>query len=537
MKKIISLLKASLSEGMNLFKVNTKKSNPILKVLIPIFLAFTIMGLFFSYSMIFMKELRTIHMEYVLLTIFILFTSMLSLIEGIYKSGSLLFNCRDDNLLLSLPIQKRTVLFIRVFKFYLFELLYNSMFLLPSIVLYAYSVHPGVSYYVVSLVGLLVFPIVPILLSCLIGTFITFISSKFKGKNMVQTVLTIILLVGIMYFSYNSENIITSIAQKAVSYNDLITKIYYPAGAYIALVTHFNVLKLLEFIGVHIVLFLIAILLIGKLYFRVNSSTKSVITGKSHKNYSIHTSSIPVSFIKKEFNRFINSTVFVTNAGFGLVLFIIVCILACIKMDSILSMFLQKNTDISTDIIQNYLPLVLFGFICFSTFMSSITSSMISLEGKSFLILKSLPLSSYYVVQLKVLTASVIVIPCILIGSILVFIRFHFNFINIILLLIACILIPLLSETIGIVINLKYPKMDAQNDTEVVKQSMSTMIATFLGMGLSGLVIFFLYKCVVWNISIPMTLLLFVCIFTILYGILSYWLYKNCDQLFRNIMI
>ena len=42
--------------------------------------------------------------------------------------------------------------------------------------------------------------------------------------------------------------------------------------------------------------------------------------GKSHKKYQIKRSSITWSFMKKEFNRFISSTVFVTNAGFGLVL-------------------------------------------------------------------------------------------------------------------------------------------------------------------------------------------------------------------------
>ena len=42
-----------------------------------------------------------------------------------------------------------------------------------------------------------------------------------------------------------------------------------------------------------------------------------------------------------------------------------------------------------------------------------------------------------------------------------------------------------LVAVIGLIINIKYPKMDARNDTEVVKQSMSAMISTFIGMGIS----------------------------------------------------
>ena len=33
----------------------------------------------------------------------------MTIIEGVYKAGPLLFNCRDDQLLLSLPIKRRTV--------------------------------------------------------------------------------------------------------------------------------------------------------------------------------------------------------------------------------------------------------------------------------------------------------------------------------------------------------------------------------------------------------------------------------------------
>ena len=41
---------------------------------------------------------------------------------------------------------------------------------------------------------------------------------------------------------------------------------------------------------------------------------------------------------------------------------------------------------------------------------------------------------------------------------------------------------PTISSLLGLVINLKYPKMDATSDTEVVKQSISSMISVLSGM-------------------------------------------------------
>ena len=165
------------------------------------------------------------------------------------------------------------------------------------------------------------------------------------------------------------------------------------------------------------------------------------------------------SLIKKEFNRFINSPVFVTNAAFGLVLFIIGCILMVVKFDSLVNTISQSEFAFN---IKDYIPVAMLAFICFSSFTTSITSSMISLEGKSFNILKSLPLKPYQIVKAKILTAVSVMIPCILFGDIIVFVKFKIDLLNIIYILIVSILLPLIAETLGIIVNLKYPKMDAR---------------------------------------------------------------------------
>ena len=360
MKKFISLIRACMSEGMNIFKISTKKKNTFTKVLLPIILALILMGAMCSYSEMIIEQLIPLNMAFVVLTLFILLTSIITLVEGIYKSGNLLFNCKDDNLLLSLPIRKSTVLFIRVFKFYIFELIYNSVFLLPSMIVYAIHIKPDITYYIVSIIGLLMFPIIPILISCLVGTFITYISSKFKGKNLVQTIITIVFLLGILYISYNSESLLTNMAQNAANINDFITKLYYPAGAYIELITSFNYLKLLEFILINIGLFIVSIILIGRVYFNINSSSKSIKVNKTNKYYKIRTSSPMKAMIKKEFGRFINSPVFVTNAGFGLVLYILGCIFIAIKFDSVAETIINNGIPITIDLIKSYMPVLLF---------------------------------------------------------------------------------------------------------------------------------------------------------------------------------
>lgn len=538
MKKLLSLIKACMSDNMSLFKIKTKSQSKKAKLILPIFLFMFIFFYIVGFSNMIIEPLIEINLEYVLLTLFVTFTTIITFVEGIYKSGSLLFNSKDDNLLLSLPIKKSTVLFIRIFKFYVFEVLYNSMFLMPAMVVYAYYVDVSISYYIVSVSALLLLPIIPIIISCIIGGIINSSASKFKHKNFAQTIITILLLVFIFYGSYNLESAIKNLAQNASLVNSVITKIYYPVKLYIKLVTNFKIVDFIQFILINILIFVISVSIFSKIYFKINSSTKAVKLSKKNKNskYKIKTSLPIKSLIKKELNRFANTPVFVINTAMGLAIFLIGCILISIKFDSLINT-ISEDIPISVEQIKSYIPVILFGFVCFSSLMSSITSSMISLEGKSFSILKSLPVSSFKIIISKVLTAVIIMVPVLVVGDIIMFIRFSFNIIEVLMILISSIILPLVSETIGIIVNLKYPKMDAENDTEVVKQSMSSAIAVFTGMLLTGITILLIVKGIEHNINLDIIIALVLGIYTLLCMNLLIYLNKVSTKEFNKINV
>ena len=537
MKKLMSLIRACMTEDMNLLKINSKKQSKTDKLLLPIVLAIILMFSVGSYAERIIEVLSSVGLEYIVLSIFVFFTFILTFVEGIYKSSNLLFNCKDDNLLLSIPIKKSTVLFIRAFKFYVFELMYNSLFLLPALVVYAMHVKISVSYYMVCLIGLLLLPIIPIIISCFIGAIISFSSSKFKKKNIAQIFITTVFLVVVLYLSFNLENIIQNLGDNALNVNTYITKLYYPAKLFINLIINFNLIDLVKFVLINIAVFIITIIALGNIYFKINSRAKMVNSKIKNKNYKIKTSMPLVSLIKKELNRFINSPVFVTNAAFGLVLFLIGCILICIKPDYLIDKMNIQGFSITIEQIKFYMPVLLFGFICFASLMSSITSSMISLEGKSFNILKSMPISPFKIVISKVLTAVLIMLPFTIVGDILIFIKFKFSFIQILIILVSSIIIPVVSGIIGIMINLKYPKMNAKTDTEVVKQSMSSMISVFLGMILTAATIYGLYKLLNINFSQDLVILIGMIVYSAICAILLVVLKKISVKRFNSINV
>ena len=537
MKKLFSLIKTSLNHDMNIFAINCKKKSKFLKNILPLILTLYILFIMGTYSKMLIHALEPMHLEFIALTLFALGVSIFTFMEGIYKSGNLLFNCKDDNLLLSLPIKKETILFVRVLKFYVFELLFNTMFILPSMVMYAIVVSPGWTYYLVSIIALLILPIVPIVLSCFLGFILIFISSKFKRKNIFQTIFTMAFLLLFLFIYYNADGFMTSILERATSVNNFIVRLYYPVGTYISLINDFKVLNLLIYILIHLGLFTLTLFFVGKIYFKINSNSKRVLTPHKKQHYVIKRHSKAISFMKKELNRFFCTPVFITNAGFGLVLFIIACIIISIKFDSLLLTLTTSEMNLDANLILKQLPALMFGVVCFGSLMTSISSSMISLEGKSFNILKSLPLKPIKIIGYKILTTFVIIIPCIIIGDIIIFIKFKFALLSIVLILVASVLIPVVTELIGIIVNLRYPKMDATNDTEIVKQSISSMISTFIGIGLFGITMFLIIYFINHNINSNLIVLLFIGVYSLICLILWLILYKTCDKSFNNITV
>lgn len=541
MKKLYSLIRACMTSDMSLFKFKTNKNNK-LSILLPLFISGYLMYMIWNLSNSLFEKLSPLNLSYLLLSLFVLSISIMTFIEGIYKSGPLVFNCKDDQLLLSLPIKRSTVLFVRIFKFYLFELLFNSLFLLPIMVSYiSWDSNLSWTYFLTSFIMLLLLPIIPIVLSCILGFITSSLSSKFKYKNAAQIIISMGVLVGILALSFNMDGILEYIIKNSSNINELVTKIYYPAGIYAKLVNDFNIVDLLIFVMVHVGVFAISIVILSKFYFKINTRLKSVSSTSKRVNIdslTIKSKSVTRSLVKKEMSTFFKTPVFIINAGFSLVLFLIAVIVIALKHDTIMPLLIAQLSalDLKEEIIMNNIPIIILILISFASYMTSITNSIISLEGRNITILKSLPIKTKTILMGKILACLKITTPVLFLGDIILFIVLKISVINSLLLLILSILIPLVSHFIGLIVNLKYPNLNWENSAEVVKQSTSSFISVMLGMAL-----FVLTSMVIFNVigKISGTLLLIIVTTTyILIDIILYiYLLRRGTIDFNNLTI
>ena len=489
MSRIRSLVKASMTEGMDVF--NMRKGGKGVKI----FVAVAMFLAFFGWAVSMIFPLKAVGQETALLSIFVAITTLLTIIEGIYKSGGLLFNCRDDDMLLSLPLSRAQIVGLRIFKFYVFEVVFNSLYLVPAMLAYGLFMSAGVAYWLVSAMMIFLLPVIPITISCVIGALITAFSSRFKKHNIVSTILAFVCMLVMMVFSFKASDFTRNIGSYAGGISGTINQVYYPARVYTELASQFDFGKLLAFIAIHIAVILVAIAFIAKIYFRVNSRAKSVPTSTSKREKVVIGSKARRPFaalVKKELNRIASSPTLMVNAGFGLILFLIGVGVICFKFDALsglLSAPDREEISLTLDDIRQYLPVVTFALMAFCSLMSFMTTTLISLEKKAINLTKTLPISARKILLAKVAATLMIVWPPILIGALAMIIRFQFGILESLLLIVAGVVLPAITELFGILVDLKHANFNAETDTEIVKQSTGSMVSTFFGLGGSMVVI------------------------------------------------
>ena len=133
-------------------------------------------------------------------------------------------------------------------------------------------------------------------------------------------------------------------------------------------------------------------------------------------------------------------------------------------------------TLLEIPMVMDMMKIQIVGIIVFCIVMSNTSCVSISIEGKNLWILKSLPIDEMDIFKSKILLNILLTIPISIISFLLIGIKLNFGLNTIILVMISIVLLAIFSATLGLFINLLYPKLEFTSDVQVVKQGASVII-------------------------------------------------------------
>ncbi|MEN8076779.1 ABC transporter permease [Clostridioides difficile] len=479
MSNLFILLKNTFinNTGINSLSKGIRSSKEKKKLLITtgslLLIAAVICFMTTSYSIALATVLKPMGYLDLILIVAILFSCILSFITSIYKAQGTLFSSKDYDLLMALPIKNSTILTSKILGLMSISYIGTALIIVPaSIVYFIYNSSLSWIFFIILLIGLIFIPMIPIIAASIIAVIITFISSRFKHKNIVTIVVGMIAFLLIMLVSINMQNYINAFIANSDSIVKALSSIYIPAMYLKEALVNYDIVSLMKFALISIIPFLIFIIIFSKTFKTINGKLGESYKKANYKVIKLEKSSVTRALVNQELRRYFATPIYVMNTAVGMVLLV---------SASIATLFINKET-LATFLgypeIVNMLPIGILAVLVFTIGLSCITNSSISLEGNRLWILKSLPIAPNDIFKGKIITNLIITIPASIIANIIFYIGLKFDIKYLIFNLVISIIFAIISAVLGLIINLYFPKMEWTNPTIVVKQSASVMITS-----------------------------------------------------------
>lgn len=435
----------------------------------------------------------------------------LCFIGSVFMAQQQLFNAKDNELLLSMPIPSSYILGSRMAALLLVNYAFELVVFIPAGVVWCMKLSVTAMGAVCFVLVCLLLPFLILSFTCLFAWLLALISSRLRFKTVITLVLSLGFLGLYMYAVMNMQNYLVSLLESSAQLAGSVEAYAYPAYALGVAIAGGDLVSLLGFAACCIVPFAIVCALLSRFFTSVTTKRASVRI--KYRRTELKAAGAMSALLKKELRRFASNSMIILNSALGSIFLVIMGVAALIYRDRLLEV-LGFMPGVGGDILAGVAVLAL----SFMGAMDYISSATISLEGKCLWIPKTIPVPVRTILMAKVLLNIVIALPATLIASACVAIALPMAALErLYVVLIPCIVSVFIS-LYGVVINLRFPKFDYINEVNVVKNSLSVCVCLFSSWGILAaptlLYVFLLNDVVSMTafLGICMALLLIACL-------------------------
>lgn len=397
--------------------------------------------------------------------------SIVVLFMTIIKSGEGIFNMRTYERLAALPVKSVDIVISRFAAMYLINLALAALVTLPCAAIYAAYVNPGVSFYVMTLFSIALAPLLAMTIATILGAAVVAISSRIKRKNLVSIALMLIFSLGAMalpLLAVRGGDTEADFARLAGSLVDKLCAAYPPARLFSDAALNADWGAFALFAALSIGAFGALIYLLQLRFFKICSLLSATRAGGKYVVRALERRDARKALYIREMKRYVSSSIYVMNTSIG-------AILALIAGVALLIAGVGTIDDALGD--GGFTARILPFAVSFMYVLSPTTTSAISIEGKHWWILRTLPIETRDIINAKLSVNITIALPAWLISTILLEIAVGGSF--------AVAFIPLayilFSTILGLWMNIKLPIMEWDNETVVVKQSGAVGFSMLIG--------------------------------------------------------
>jgi len=406
-------------------------------------------------------------------------TLLLSIMGSAMTAYAMLFQAKDTEFLMSLPIKPSAILISRSLVVFILSLVYVMVSWVPTCGIYFTMGNPSFPSIITSALTGILISVFTGAISCILGGLIAVLMSKIKNKTFITVFVTLIFLGGIYYFDFNSAAILQKLAENAGAIREAheSSVLYFIVWA--AEGSLGDLPSFLTFTALTAALLLAVIFVLSK-NFRKLSVNKIDQRAKAFTGAEIKVSSPLSALMKKEFTHYTSSPAYILNSSLATFMMILASIVFIVMNEQIRTAL--SGEEIAS--IKPFMAVIVAGVAIFVASMNCITAPSISLEGNNIWILQTSGIDPMYIFLSKYILHMVLsAIPAALL--IITFsIVIGLGVLDTIMIVLVTIAFVSLTAAFGLMMDVRSPKLDWVNETIPIKTNISVLFSMFGSWGL-----------------------------------------------------
>ncbi len=403
----------------------------------------------------------------------------LSFVGSIFATQSQLFDSRDNNLLLSMPVPPAYILASRLISVVLVNMFFCSIIYVPAGVVVCILGHVTAVGVVMYILTAILISLLSVVLSCIFGWLIAWISSKMKNKNLISLIFSLVFLFAYFFLYPQAYSYIQVLIKNGSDVADAIRRAMFPFYCAGVAVADTKVVEFLILAAISIVCFAAIYAILSASFIRIVSANRGRVSTVYREKRAEQNSPL-AALTKREMRRFFGNYMYIMNAGLGLIFAIIVIVAAAVKYNDIQAFIAGFGQTLPEGYIDGALGGAIALLNCGLASTCTISAPSISLEGKNLWIIQSLPVGGSTIFLAKAMSHFVIAAPVLAVSSLSLSIMFNVGFLPALIAIFVPICFTAFMSLFGIFANMKFHNFNYVSDIAAIKQSISVLI-TMLG--------------------------------------------------------
>lgn len=446
--------------------------NIALYVLLYIFVFGCLGSVFYMMADMLCEPLVAMGMGWLYWCIMGLITLFLGVFGSVFTTYTSLYQPKDNDLLLSMPIPPSGILLSRLLGVYAIGLIYELIVMIPTQIVWFRTV-PFCAVGAVCVVLIpLVLSVLVLVLSAILGWVVALIAGHIKHKNFVMVVASLAFIAVYYYVYAQAYSLLQSLLQHAEAVGSQMKSVLYPLY-HMGLAAEGNLLSMGIFTAIMAALFAVVYIVLSRSFLKLATANRGAAKAV-YKERKAKTRSVGSALLHKELRRFLGSYNYMLNCGLGILFMPIVAVLLVWKADTM-------NEIFALPMVEKYLPLIAAAGICMTASMNDMAAPSVSLEGKNLWIAQTLPISGKQALMAKLkLQLILTIIPAIPLIAAILWVFRPAPFFAVAIPVVAILFIVLMAA-LGLAINLKLPNLNWTSEIVPIKQSASVFLSLFGG--------------------------------------------------------